>query len=116
MLLPLILEIYKGVTNERLDEARMGRRNRRRIGCIFGVGVRLTGEFWIGGFQTGTLLLAGTAAMVFGCFCLLAVLRTNLNAARSSACKPMNTAFSDDDALPSNIYAAPMAWVLKIVY
>lgn len=42
--------------------------------CIFGVGVRLAGEFWIGGFQTGTLLLAGTAAMVFGCFCLLAVL------------------------------------------
>ena len=42
--------------------------------CIFGVGVRLTGAFWIGGFQTGTLLQAGTAAMVFGCFCLLAVL------------------------------------------
>ena len=42
--------------------------------CIFGVGARLTGAFWIGGFQTGTLLQAGVAAMVFGCFCLLAVL------------------------------------------
>ena len=42
--------------------------------CIFGVGARLAGAFWIGGFQSGTLLQAGTAAMVFGCFCLLAVL------------------------------------------
>ncbi len=42
--------------------------------CLFGVGARLAGEFWIGGFQSGTLLLAGTAAMVFGCFCLLAFL------------------------------------------
>jgi hypothetical protein len=36
--------------------------------------VRLAGAFWIGGFQTGTLLLGGIAAMVFGCFCFLAVL------------------------------------------
>lgn len=35
---------------------------------------RLTGNFWIGGFQTGTLLQAGIAAMVFGCFCFLAEL------------------------------------------
>jgi hypothetical protein len=42
--------------------------------CLGGVGARLAGAFWIGGFQTGTLLQAGTAAMVFGCFCLLVVL------------------------------------------
>jgi hypothetical protein len=35
---------------------------------------RLVGAYWVGGFQTGTLLLAGIAAMVFGCFCFLAVL------------------------------------------
>ena len=41
--------------------------------CIVGVGARLAGAFWVGGFQSGTLLQAGIAAMVFGCFCLLAV-------------------------------------------
>jgi len=35
---------------------------------------RLVGAYWVGGFQTGTLLQAGIAAMVFGCFCFLAVL------------------------------------------
>lgn len=42
--------------------------------CIIGVASRLSGAYWLGGFQVGTLLQAGTAAMVFGCFCLLAVL------------------------------------------
>lgn len=41
--------------------------------CIVGAAVRLGGAFWIGGFQVGTLLQGGIAAMVFGCFCLLAV-------------------------------------------
>lgn len=35
---------------------------------------RLVGAYWLGGFQSGTLLQAGIAAMVFGCFCFLAVL------------------------------------------
>ncbi len=42
--------------------------------CLVSVGARLTGAFWIAGFQSGTLLQAGIAAMVFGCFCFLAVL------------------------------------------
>jgi len=42
--------------------------------CVVGVAFRLTGAYWIGSFQAGTLLQAGIAAMVFGCFCLLAVL------------------------------------------
>ena len=36
--------------------------------------VRLTGAYWLGGFQIGTLLLGGTAAMVAGCFLLLLAL------------------------------------------
>jgi hypothetical protein len=42
--------------------------------CAVGVVLRLSGAFWIGGFQLGTLLLAGVTAMVFGCWCFLAVL------------------------------------------
>lgn len=42
--------------------------------CSVSVVFRLGGAYWIGGFQSGTLLQAGTAAMVFGCFCQLAVL------------------------------------------
>lgn len=42
--------------------------------CIAGVGVRLTGEYWIAGFQVGTLLQAGIAGLVFGCFCMLGYL------------------------------------------
>lgn len=42
--------------------------------CILGVAVRLGGAYWIAGFQVGTLLQAGIAAMVFGCLCFLAVL------------------------------------------
>ena len=42
--------------------------------CAIGVAFRLAGVYWLGTFQSGTLLQAGMAAMVFGCFCLLAVL------------------------------------------
>lgn len=42
--------------------------------CLAGTLVRLKGTYWIGGFQVGTFLQAGIAAMVFGCFCLLVVL------------------------------------------
>lgn len=42
--------------------------------CIAGIAVRLGGAYHLGSFQVGTLLQAGIAAMVFGCFCLLAVL------------------------------------------
>ncbi len=36
--------------------------------------VRLSGAYWLGGFQVITLLQAGVASMVLGCFCLLMVL------------------------------------------
>lgn len=42
--------------------------------CLASVLTRLGGVYWLGGFQVGTLLQAGIAAMVFGCFCLLAAL------------------------------------------
>ena len=42
--------------------------------CVASLVLRLSGVFWIAGFQVGTLLLGGVAAMVFGCFCFLAVL------------------------------------------
>lgn len=42
--------------------------------CIAGVALRLAGTYWIAGFQVGTLLQAGTTAMVLGCLCFLAVL------------------------------------------
>jgi hypothetical protein len=35
---------------------------------------RLTGAFFAGGFQTGTLLLAGMTGLLIACFCLLLVL------------------------------------------
>jgi hypothetical protein len=35
---------------------------------------RLSGDFYAGGFQVGTLLLAGIAAMVFACVLFLMVL------------------------------------------
>ncbi len=36
--------------------------------------LRLSGHFWLGGLQLGTLFLAGIAALAFGCFCFLSVL------------------------------------------
>lgn len=41
--------------------------------------VRLTGAYWLGGFQIGTVLLGGTAALVAGCFALLLVLTSRPN-------------------------------------
>lgn len=42
--------------------------------CVTSVAARLAGSYWVGSFQAGTLLMAGVAAMVFGCFCFLAEL------------------------------------------
>ncbi len=44
------------------------------IVCAVAAAVRLSGSFWLGGFQLGTLLLGGMAAMLVGCICFLAVL------------------------------------------
>ena len=41
---------------------------------VLAMAVRASGQYFLGGFQLGTLLLAGMAAMIFGCLCLLAVL------------------------------------------
>jgi len=42
--------------------------------CLVGGLVRLSGSYWLGGFQAGTLLPAGTAMMTFACLCFLALL------------------------------------------
>lgn len=42
--------------------------------CVTSLLFRLKGTYWIGGFQVGTILQGGIAALVFGCFCLLVVL------------------------------------------
>ncbi len=42
--------------------------------CLVGGLVRLSGSYWLGGFQTGTLLQAGSALMTFACLCFLALL------------------------------------------
>ena len=42
--------------------------------CLGAVIGRLSGTFYSGSFQIGTLLLAGMAAMVLGCVCLLLIL------------------------------------------
>jgi hypothetical protein len=39
------------------------------VACIW----RLTGRFFLGTFQLGTLLQVSIAAMILGCFCLLLV-------------------------------------------
>ncbi|MDP2811887.1 MAG: hypothetical protein Q8O34_17245 [Rhodocyclaceae bacterium] len=36
--------------------------------------LRVSGNYWIAGFQVGTLFMASIAAMVFGCVCFLAYL------------------------------------------
>ncbi len=41
---------------------------------LIAVGARLAGAFWIAGFQAGTLLQAGMAAMLLGCLAHLVVL------------------------------------------
>ena len=42
--------------------------------CALAVVVRVGGHFLLAGYQVGTLFLAGIAAMVAGCFCLLWVI------------------------------------------
>jgi len=44
------------------------------LACAVAVYSRMTGSFFLGGFQVGTLLQAGMAAILAGCFCLLVVL------------------------------------------
>jgi hypothetical protein len=39
--------------------------------CAIALLVRLSGNYKYAGFEIGTLLLGGTAAMVAGCLCLL---------------------------------------------
>ena len=35
--------------------------------CAVSGGLRLSGQFWLGGFPVGTLLIAGIAVMTAGC-------------------------------------------------
>jgi len=41
--------------------------------CVAAGLLRVSGAFWIGGFQVGTMLLAGSALLIAGCFFLLLV-------------------------------------------
>lgn len=41
---------------------------------VVAAATRLTGAYWLGGFQVGTVLLGGTAALAAGCFALLLVM------------------------------------------
>lgn len=38
---------------------------------VISLAARLSGRFWFAGFQSGTLMLAGVAAISGGSFCLL---------------------------------------------
>jgi hypothetical protein len=51
--------------------------------CLIAVGARLAGAFWIAGFQAGTWLQAGTAAMILGCLAHLVVLTARLAGEKS---------------------------------
>ena len=39
--------------------------------CLVALAVRLSGQYFLGGFQLGTLLQVGTAGLAAGCFGLL---------------------------------------------
>ena len=39
--------------------------------CVVSGAARIGGQHWLGGFEAQTLMLAGIAGMVLGCFCLL---------------------------------------------
>ena len=39
--------------------------------CAVAIVTRVAGNYWLANFQVGTLLVAGSAAMIAGCFCLL---------------------------------------------
>lgn len=45
---------------------------------LVAVATRALGHFWLGGLQTGTLLLAGIGATAVGAFLLLVVLTARL--------------------------------------
>lgn len=40
--------------------------------CALALGARLSGSYWVAGLQVGTLLHAGSAAMIFAALCFLA--------------------------------------------
>jgi hypothetical protein len=42
--------------------------------CLVAAAARLSGRFFVGGMQAGTLMQAGTAAMIAGCLAYLVVL------------------------------------------
>lgn len=42
--------------------------------CVVAVVARLRGDFFLGGFQVGTLLIGGMAALLVGCIGYLAYL------------------------------------------
>jgi hypothetical protein len=48
--------------------------------CAVAVVARVIGAFWLGGFQVGTLLQVGVAAMVLGCLSFLAALTDRFRA------------------------------------
>lgn len=50
--------------------------------CAVAVVVRLSGAYWLAGFQVGTLLLAGMAVMLMGCLSLLVLLTAQTSARR----------------------------------
>ena len=50
--------------------------------CAAAAFARVKGFYWLGGYQVGTLLLAGVAALIFGAFCLLWVVANRLHVDR----------------------------------
>jgi len=42
--------------------------------CVWAVAARLQGAYYLGSFQTGTLLQAGSVALLISCVCFLAFL------------------------------------------
>ena len=51
--------------------------------CAVAAAVRLSGQYFVGGFQAITLLQVGMAAMIAGGLCFLAVLTERSNKDRS---------------------------------
>lgn len=48
--------------------------------CVVSIALRVSGAFFVGGFQVGTLLQAGMAAMILGCLAYVAVLADGADA------------------------------------
>jgi len=42
--------------------------------CVLAGATRLSGHYWLGSFQVGTVLVGGIAVMMIGCVCMLWVL------------------------------------------